>query len=106
MIDFGLRHQDMIALVMASQGELELPLAGWQRPLIDFEETLAEVLRERYALPAEDQITAAVWARASIGALRTALAVSARDYGATAAIPGRVPGDPLRACFAALQRGT
>jgi AcrR family transcriptional regulator len=104
IIDFGLRHQDMMALVMAAEGELDLPLDGRQRPLIDFEDTLAEVLRERYAVPAEDQITPAVWARASIGALRTALVIAARAPRAGAA-PGATPGDPLRACFAALQRG-
>src|SRR5262249_15531627 len=53
IIDFGLRHRDMMALVMAAEGELEIPLDGRQRPLIDFEDTLAEVLRERYAVPAE-----------------------------------------------------
>lgn len=31
------------------RGELDLPLDGRQRPLIDFEDTLTEVLRERYA---------------------------------------------------------
>jgi len=102
--DFGMRHQDMIALVMVSQGELDIPVDGPQRPLIDFEDTLAEVLRERYALPAEDQITPAVWARACIGALRTALVISA--------VPRRTgvpqtgdPGETLRACFAALLTG-
>jgi AcrR family transcriptional regulator len=105
IIDFGLRHRDMMALAMATEGELEIPLDGRQRPLIDFEDTLAEVLRERYAVPAEDQITPAVWARASIGALRTALVVAARGPRAAETSPGRAPGDPLRACFAALQRG-
>jgi AcrR family transcriptional regulator len=105
IIDFGLRHLDMMALVMTTEGELEIPLDGRQRPLIDFEDTLAEVLRERYAVPAEDQITPAVWARASIGALRTALAIAARGRRDTAAPPGGSPGDPLRACFAALQSG-
>jgi AcrR family transcriptional regulator len=80
IIDFGLRHRDMMALAMATEGELEIPLDGRQRPLIDFEDTLAEVLRERYAVPAEDQISPATPA-------------------------GGAPGDPLRACFAALQRG-
>ena len=84
----------------------EIPLDGPQRPLIDFEDTLAEVLRERYAVPAEDQITPAVWARASIGALRTALAIAMRGPRAAAPAPGAAPGDPLRACFAALQRGS
>jgi AcrR family transcriptional regulator len=102
--DFGMRHQDMMALVMASQGDLDIPPDGPQRPLIDFEDTLAEVLRDRYALPAEDQITPAVWARACIGALRTALVISARN-GRAGIAPTGAPGDTLRACFAALQRG-
>jgi len=61
ILDFGFRHLDMMALVMTTEGELEIPLDGRQRPLIDFEDTLAEVLRERYAVPAEDQITPAGW---------------------------------------------
>jgi len=105
ILDFGFRHLDMMALVMTTEGELEIPLDGRQRPLIDFEDTLAEVLRERYAVPAEDQITPAVWARASIGALRTALVIAARGPRDTATPPGGAPGDPLRACFAALQSG-
>jgi AcrR family transcriptional regulator len=106
IIDFGLRHLDMMALVMTTAGELKIPLDGQQRPLIDFEDTLAEVLRERYAVPAEDQITPAVWARASIGALRTALVTAAPAPRDPAAPPGGgAPGDPLRACFAALQSG-
>ena len=105
IIDFALRHRDMMALIMVTEGELEIPLDGRQRPLIDFEDTLAEVLRERYAVPAEDQITPAVWARASIGALRTALVIGARGPRSPKAPPGGAPGDPLRACFAALQSG-
>jgi AcrR family transcriptional regulator len=103
--DFGMRHQDMMALVIAAQGNLDIPLDGPQRPLIDFEDTLAEVLRERYALPADDQITPAVWARACIGALRTAFIISARN-GRAGIPPTGAPGDILRACFAALQRGS
>jgi AcrR family transcriptional regulator len=106
ILDFGLRHRDMLDLVNTAEGELEIPLNGPQRPLIDFEDTLAGVLRERYAVPAEDQITPAVWARASIGALRTALVIAARSPRTAEAPPGAAPGDPLRACFAALQRGT
>ena len=105
IIDFGLRHLDMMALVMTIEGELEIPLDGQQRPLIDFEDTLAEVLRERYAVPAEDQITPAVWARVSIGAVRTALIIAARAPRDTSAPPGGAPGAPLRACFAAIQSG-
>jgi hypothetical protein len=89
---------------MTTEGELSIPLDGPQRPLIDFEETLAEVLHERYALPAADQVTAAVWARASIGALRTALTVAGQR--GRAGIPPAAPGETLRACFAALQSGS
>jgi AcrR family transcriptional regulator len=106
ILDFGLRHRDMLDLVNTAEGELEIPLDGPQRPLIDFEDTLAEILRERYAVSADDQISPAVWARASIGALRTALAISARGPRAAASPPGAAPGDPLRACFAALQSGS
>jgi AcrR family transcriptional regulator len=102
--DFGMRHQNMMALVLTAQGQLEIPPDGPQRPLIGFEDTLAEILRERYALPAEDRITPAVWARACIGALRTALVISAGD-GRAGAPPAGAPGDTLRACFAALKRG-
>lgn len=105
ILDFGLRHRDMLDLVNTAEGELEIPLDGPQRPLIDFEDTLAEVLRERYAVPAEDQISPAVWARASIGALRTALVIAARGPAPAAPPSTGAPGDPLRACFAALQRG-
>ena len=105
IIDFGLGHLDMMALVRITEGELEIPLEGRQRPLIDFEDTLAEVLRERYAVPAEDQVSPAVWARASIGALRTALVIAAQAPRAAETSPGGAPGDPLRACFAALPRG-
>lgn len=103
IIDLGIRHQDTPAMVMAAQGELDIPFDGPQRPLIDFEETLADVLRERYALPAEDRITPAVWARASIGALRTALVIATRDRRGPAPASRRY--DLLRDCFAALQRG-
>jgi hypothetical protein len=106
ILDFGQRHRDLLDLVNTAEGELEIPLDGPQRPLIDFEDTLAEVLRERYAVPAEDQTSPAVWARASIGALRTALAISAPGPRAAAPPPGAAPGDPLRACFAALQSGS
>ena len=106
MVAFGLRHLDMVALVVTAEAELEIPLDGRQRPLIDFEDTLAGVLRERYAVPAEDQITPAVWARASIGALRTALVIAVRGpRDTTAPSGGGTPGDPLRACFAALESG-
>jgi hypothetical protein len=54
---------------------------------------------------AEDKITPAVWARASIGALSTAFAVAAQN--ARAGIPPTgAPGDTLRAGFAAIQTGS
>ena len=101
---FGLRHPDLIVLVMTAEGELDIPLGGPQWPLLDFEETLAEVLHQRYALPPADQITAAVWARASIGALRTALIIAAER--GRAGIPPAAPGETVRACFAALSSGS
>src|SRR5882724_6382527 len=63
IIDFGLRHRGLLDLITASQGEVDTPLSGRQRPLIDFEDTLSDILRERYALPDEDRVSAAVWAR-------------------------------------------
>ena len=48
IIDFGLRHRDLLDLVNNAEGELEIPLDGPQRPLIDFEDTLTEVLREEW----------------------------------------------------------
>jgi hypothetical protein len=64
----------------------DLPASNMQRTLIDFEQALAQVLHDRYALPDTGPVTATVWARASIGAIRTALGVLA---GASAAYLGR-----------------
>ncbi len=88
----------------ACEGIIDLPLEGRHRPLIDFEDTLAGALRERYQVPADDEVSPAVWARASIGALRTALITLIRDR------PGGQPqpaafADTVRACFAALAGG-
>ena len=58
---------------------------------LDAAHRLAEVLRGRYAVPAEDQISPAVWSRASIAALRTALIISARGPRAAAPPPGAAP---------------
>ena len=62
------------------------------------------MLRERYELPPDDLVAAGVWARASIGAVRTAL------IAATGSPPGEgTTGTPVidmvRACFAALSGG-
>jgi AcrR family transcriptional regulator len=87
--------------VVGAPGAIDLPFDDRQRTLIDFEGALAEVLRDRYRLPAEDQVTAAVWARASIGAMRTALAILAQtrtDEG----VPEGSFAETLRACFDAL----
>jgi hypothetical protein len=85
-------------------------------PVRYFPNKVALVLDEAIALlpemfqtiaerPGTDQITPAVWARASIGALRTALAVTARHPPADDA-PGTPVIDTIRACFAALNGAT
>jgi AcrR family transcriptional regulator len=105
-VEFALAHRDMmLSLIMGAPGALDLPVDvpvdGRQRTLIDYEETLAEVLRDRYALPGQDEITPLVWARASIGALRTALVVTARNRPEQGMPRGAFAGT-VRACFAAL----
>ena len=103
IIEFGIRHRPLALLLAGGPPAIELPVEGQQRTLIDFEEDLAAVLRERYAVPPDDQITPSVWARASIGALRTALLAMVRNP-APAAPPGATPvADLVRACFAALE---
>jgi len=103
IIEFGMRRRDLVFRLFVGHPDApELPLGQRQRTLIDIEDALTEVLRQRYALPAQDQITAAVWARASIGALRTALAVTARNRPAAGTL-GTPIADTVRACFAALE---
>jgi hypothetical protein len=92
----------MLILVAGAPGAVDLPLDGRQLTLIEFEDTLADVLRDRHGLSADDQITPAAWARASIGALRTALIVTARNR-PVEGIPEGAFADTLRACFAALE---
>ena len=104
MLEFGERHQDLLILIVGAPAALEIPLAERQRALIDVEEGLAAALRDRYQLPPRDEITAAVWARASIGALRTALDITARHHLAGEPQPASTP-DTVRACFAALEDG-
>lgn len=105
MIDFAARHRDMLIVIVGSQVGIDLPLEGRQRPLIDFEDALADVLRDRYQVPADDQVSSAVWARASIGALRTALVSTFRDLPSGDAQAPTAFADTIRACFAALPRG-
>jgi hypothetical protein len=61
----------------------------------------ARVLHDRYALPDTDQVTAAVWSRASIGAIRTALGVLTGTRTAEG-LPKGAFGDAIRVCFATL----
>jgi AcrR family transcriptional regulator len=105
VIEFGTRHRDLLLLLIAPlSSEPRVPPAERQRTLIDFEDVLAEVLRERYKLPPDDLVTAGVWARASIGALRTALTATARNPPAEGTT-GTPVIDTVRACFAALSGG-
>jgi AcrR family transcriptional regulator len=87
--------------VIGAPGAIDLPVSDRQRTLMDFEELLAGVLRQRYALPDSDQVTAAVWARASIGAIRTALGVLAGTRTADG-LPRSAFAEAIRACFAVL----
>jgi hypothetical protein len=87
--------------VMAAPGVIDLPVSDRQRTLIDFEEMLARVLHDRYALPDTDQVTAAVWSRASIGAIRTALGVLTGSRTADG-LPKGAFADAIRVCFATL----
>ena len=105
ILEFGDRHQDLLILIVGAPDGLaipEIPLAERQRTLIGIEEGLAGVLRDRYQLPPEDEITAAVWARASIGALRTALIITGR-HRAAGEPPAASTADTVSACFTALQ---
>lgn len=106
VIEFWQQHQDLLRLLFASGPVApSLPISERQRPLIELEQDLADVLRQRYAVPDQDQVSPAVWARASIGALRTAMAVAAQNRPpGTAADPDADAkvGQTVRASFAAL----
>ena len=102
ILQFGARHQNLLIQIVGAPSGPEIPLAERQRTLISLEEGLAGVLRDRYQLPPEDEITAAVWARASIGALRTALLIAARRY-RDGELPTPAAGDIVRGCFAVLE---
>ena len=102
ILEFGARHQDLLILIVGAPGGPEIPLAERQRTLINLEEGLAGVLRDRYQLPPDDEVTAAVWARACIGALRTALLITARHRPAGES-QAAFTRDTVSACFAALE---
>ncbi len=55
--------------------------------------------------PAKSALILGVWARATLGALRTALIVSIRDRPAGKAQGPAAFSDTVRACFAALAAG-
>lgn len=101
ILEFFKDRSVLLIQVVGAPGAVELPMDDRQRTLLDFEEPLAEMLRDRYALPAGDEITASVWARASIGAMRAALnAVSRRRT--PDGLPKGAFADAIRAAFAAL----
>ena len=101
MLEFFKDRDVLFVQVLGAPGVIELPVSDRQRTLIDFEELLSQVLHERYALPDTDQVTAAVWARASIGAIRTALGVLTGTRTAEG-LPKGAFADTIRACFAVL----
>jgi AcrR family transcriptional regulator len=96
ILEFGHEHPGLLVTLVGSPSGLRVPVDGRQRTLMDLEEELAVVLQDRYRLPPEDQMHAAVWARASMSALRTALELAAQRP------PGESTGRIIRACFAAL----
>jgi hypothetical protein len=101
ILEFSKGHDMLFVKVMAAPGVIDLPVNDRQRTLIDFEELLGQVLHERYGLPDTDQVTAAVWARASIGAIRTALGVLVDTRTAEGLAKGAFA-DAIRVCFATL----
>jgi AcrR family transcriptional regulator len=101
ILEFFKAHDVLFVQVVAAPGVVELPVSDRQRTLIDFEELLAEVLHERYALPAADSVTAAVWARACIGAVRTALGVLTGSRSAEGLAKGAFS-EAIKVCFATL----
>jgi AcrR family transcriptional regulator len=101
ILEFFKGRDVLFVQVVGAPGAVDLPISDRQRTLIDFEELLARVLHDRYSLPDSDQVTAAVWARASIGAIRTALGVLVGTRTAEGLAKGGFT-DAIRACFAVL----
>jgi AcrR family transcriptional regulator len=101
ILEYFKGHDMLFVQVIAGPGQMDLPINDRQKTLIDFEEPLAQVLHERYGLPDGDQLTAAVWARASIGAIRTTLGVLAGTRTADGLPKGSFTA-AVSACFAAL----
>jgi AcrR family transcriptional regulator len=101
ILEFFKDHDILFVQVVGAPGAVELPVSERQRTLIDFEPALARVLHERYGLPDSDQVTAAVWARASIGAIRVALGVLTGTRTAEG-LPHGAFAEAIRTCFALL----
>jgi AcrR family transcriptional regulator len=96
ILEFGHEHPGLLVTVVGSPAGLRVPVDSRQRTLADLEDDLTMVLQDRYRLPPADQLHAAVWARASMSALRTALELAAQRPA------GESTGRLIRACFAAL----
>ena len=101
ILEFFKGRDVLFVQVVGAPGVVDLPVSERQQALIDFEDLLTRVLHDRYALPDTDQVTAAVWSRASIGAMRTALGVLSVTRTAEG-LPKVAFGDTIRACFARL----
>ncbi len=101
ILEYFKDHDMLFVQVIGGPGPMDLPVTDRQKTLIDFEELLGQVLHERYGLPDSDQVTAAVWARASIGAIRTTLGVLAGTRTAEGLPKGSFTA-AITACFAAL----
>lgn len=96
ILEFGREHPGLLVTIVGSPTGLSVPVDSRNRTLSHLEESLAGALRERYRLPPDDQVRAAVWARASMAALRTALEITARRA------PAESTGEVVRDCFSAL----
>jgi AcrR family transcriptional regulator len=101
IVEFLADKDLLIIRVFSAPGAVDIPVDDQQRTLLGFEDTLAAILHDRYALPEDDKLTAAVWASASIGAIRTALTVVSRLRTADG-MPEGALGCALVDCFAAL----
>jgi AcrR family transcriptional regulator len=101
IMEFAKGEDLLLIRVFDAPGAIDLPLDDRQKSLIEFEDTLAAILHDRYQLPADDKLTATVWACASLGALRTALSVMYRTRTAEG-LPKGALHEALFQCFSAL----
>lgn len=103
IIDFAVRHRDVL-LVLRPPASPALLVAGQQRTLIDFEESLVGILRQRYSLSANNQLTAAVWAQPASVRCAPRLPEPSTTHSPTAP-PGTPVADTIRAYFTVLTVG-